>query len=213
MHSRPQQIEHAQAVRPYHADWELPPNEVRIGKIVWSANYCTWCPPWCNSRFVDILCYTMLHILLACTCVHARSGMFVDLVHKTFGSIWEPAYCDDLWWVSDGFRLDPARLQRCIRMIYYCHLLPIALDCLTFPPRHDANYHSMPLHWPGCGQDPWALWHWLALVWCFPSLLLLSPLLTFIKWAPPGGRFPGSLYKDPSFSKKTWFSKVGARVP
>jgi hypothetical protein len=65
MHSRPQQIENARAVRPYHADWELPPNEVRIGKIVWSANYLV-----SSMVQLQIRGYTLLNDVAYFACVH-----------------------------------------------------------------------------------------------------------------------------------------------
>ena len=68
MHSRPHQIEHARAVRPYHADWELPPDEVRIGKIVWSANYLV-----SSMVQLQIRGYTLLHDVAYFACVHMRA--------------------------------------------------------------------------------------------------------------------------------------------
>ena len=101
------QIENARAVRPYHADWELP--EVRKGwkdmerEVVWSATWAltTWCPrwiPWCKFSFMEFHGY-MSNDVEYVVCVHMRERKELEcltLFTTHPRSIWEPPYCDDM---------------------------------------------------------------------------------------------------------------------
>ena len=138
------------------------------------ANSASW-------NFMDI-CQMMLNMLFACTCVNARSWNVWPCSQRilgAFGSHPTVMICDGFPMVSGSIQQDCSTWMihdHLYRFIYCGHpyisillpIEPIEFDCLSsFPPWH-ANYHIMPLRWPGCGralEALEALWHWLALVW------------------------------------------------
>ena len=142
----------------------------------------------------------LLNLCCIFSCVHVRACKELECLLTLFtrhsGRIWEPPYCDDLWWVSDGFPLNPARpstcmVHECTRsfMQNYTRLHTIAISCLLHLIMHVYTviicHHSLPGMMrililcvcaglvAGKTAKPFDTdLHWSEDVWRFPWLLL-----------------------------------------